>query len=178
MATCFDVAQYFLSQIKPEDGDTITNLKLQKLVYYAQGYSLALLGCPLFEEEIRAWELGPVVPELWRIYKVFGRQAPLPEESEKDATANFTEEQLQILEIVYQDYGQYSAWKLSQMTHKEPTWKNTERDGVISKETMKSFFDGVISCIRLENEKEAERRLNDPNAKYISHEEFWAHVAA
>lgn len=55
MLTCFDAADYFLSKIDEDAGDVITNLKLQKLVYYAQGFSLALCGRPLFAERIEAW---------------------------------------------------------------------------------------------------------------------------
>ena len=61
--TAFDVANYFLSIPEYED---LTNLKLQKLVYYAQGIHLAIYGKPLFNEAIKAWEHGPVVPELYR----------------------------------------------------------------------------------------------------------------
>ena len=62
MLTCFDAADYFLSKIDEDAGDVITNLKLQKLVYYAQGFSLALCGRPLFAERIEAWQHGPVCP--------------------------------------------------------------------------------------------------------------------
>ena len=53
MITVFDVADYFLNRAdKEEDGDIITNLKLQKLVYYAQGFHLAMFGKPFFENPI------------------------------------------------------------------------------------------------------------------------------
>ncbi len=55
MLTCFDVADYFLSRCDEDSGDAISNLKLQKLVYYAQGFSLALLGEPLFQNKMEAW---------------------------------------------------------------------------------------------------------------------------
>ena len=53
--SCYDVAQYFLAQMDEDAGDLISNLKLQKLVYYAQGFALALYGRPLFPERIEAW---------------------------------------------------------------------------------------------------------------------------
>jgi len=64
MLTCHDVARYFLTLMSEENGDLISNLKLQKLVYYAQGSSLALWGNPLFSEKIEAWLHGPVIPVL------------------------------------------------------------------------------------------------------------------
>ncbi|WP_208932366.1 Panacea domain-containing protein [[Haemophilus] ducreyi] len=57
---------YFLSQCNSEEnGDLISNLKIQKLVYYAQGFSLAINNKPLFSEKIQAWTHGPVTPELY-----------------------------------------------------------------------------------------------------------------
>lgn len=66
------VAKYFLSKVEEDIGDGISNLKLQKLVYYAQAYHLAMYGEPLFGERVEAWEHGPVVPELYREYKIYG----------------------------------------------------------------------------------------------------------
>jgi uncharacterized phage-associated protein len=64
--SCVEIAKYFLVQVEEELGDSISNLKLQKLVYYAQGFNLALFdGNPLFDEEIQAWTHGPVVPALY-----------------------------------------------------------------------------------------------------------------
>jgi uncharacterized phage-associated protein len=52
MLTCFDIANYFLSLVEEDSGDLMTNLKLQKLVYYAQGFWLALQGQLLFQQHI------------------------------------------------------------------------------------------------------------------------------
>jgi len=77
MITVFDVADYFLHVADMDDGDEgITNLKLQKLVYYAQGFHLALYGSPLFSDEIVAWQHGPVVVALYEKYKEF-RKSPI-----------------------------------------------------------------------------------------------------
>ncbi|HSX79064.1 MAG TPA: type II toxin-antitoxin system antitoxin SocA domain-containing protein, partial [Candidatus Saccharimonadia bacterium] len=62
MLDCYDVAQYFLAKADEDAGDLMSNLKLQKLVYYAQGFALALLDKPLFPQCIEAWIHGPVVP--------------------------------------------------------------------------------------------------------------------
>jgi uncharacterized phage-associated protein len=53
--------RHFLKLSQPDIGDVISNLKLQKLLYYAQGFYLAIYGKALFEEDIVAWEHGPVV---------------------------------------------------------------------------------------------------------------------
>lgn len=62
MLNCFDVAKYFLAQQDETAGDLISNLKLQKLIYYAQGFHLAISDRPLFPEPIKAWIHGPAVP--------------------------------------------------------------------------------------------------------------------
>ena len=64
MANCHDVAAYILAKQDDDSGDLISNLKLQKLAYYAQGFCLAMHGRPLFPEAIKAWKHGPVVSEL------------------------------------------------------------------------------------------------------------------
>lgn len=66
--SAIDVAKYFLILVDREAGDTITELKLQKLMYIAQGIHLALYDSPLFKEEIEAWQDGPVVPALRSIF--------------------------------------------------------------------------------------------------------------
>ena len=75
MHTAFSVAKYFLFLSDEEAGDTISNLKLQKLLYYAQGFHLALNDSPLFAESIEAWTHGPVVPVVYQLYKHAGASA-------------------------------------------------------------------------------------------------------
>lgn len=70
--TALHVAQYFISQSKISSPYAVTNLKLQKLLYYAQGFHLAVYGEPLFEEEIQAWAHGPVIPSVYNRLKRYG----------------------------------------------------------------------------------------------------------
>ena len=65
------VARYFLALTDPDDND-VSNLKLQKLCYYAQGLCSAMRGAPLFVDRIEAWDHGPVVPTLYHEYKQHG----------------------------------------------------------------------------------------------------------
>ena len=66
------ITNYILSMSEEDVGDGISNLKLQKLLYYCQGTYLAIKGTPLFEHPIEAWEHGPVVPEVYHQYKEHG----------------------------------------------------------------------------------------------------------
>jgi len=139
MATCFDVARFFLSKSNAEAGDTISNLKLQKLVYYAQGFTLAILDAPLFEEPIEAWEHGPVVRPLYDRYRIHEACA-IPAEDPHSADGCFSAQELEVLEEVYQVFGQFSAWKLRNLTHEEAPWLETPQNGVITHDALKTFF--------------------------------------
>jgi len=138
MATALDVAKAFLKLSDPDSGDVLTNLKIQKLVYYAQGFSLALNNTPLFGEDLVAWEHGPVVPELYHTLKEFGAsQVVIDDELGDDV---FTEDELSLIAEVSSVYGQFSAWKLRDMTHNETPWQQTDRDCVITHAKLKDYF--------------------------------------
>ncbi len=135
-----DVANYFIWRANADEefGDNITNLKLQKLVYYAQGFHLAWHGAPLFPEPIEAWAHGPVVRPLYFKYQEFGANAiPTPEGFDP---ASIDEKTQGLLEEVYQVYGQYSAWGLRNLTHEEAPWKDTPRNEAIPIEAMRRYF--------------------------------------
>ena len=102
-----DVAEYFLFKSEPEEEDYISNLKLQKLLYYAQGFNLAINGEPLFMEPIEAWTHGPVVKALYHEYKDYGAQnINRPEKIDLD---EYDEEAKALLDEVWEVYGQYSG---------------------------------------------------------------------
>ncbi len=135
-----DIASYFIQRENENEefGENITNLKLQKLVYYAQGFHLAWYGEPLFLDPIEAWAHGPVVPPLYSKYQEYGAK-PLPSPPEFDPAA-IDERTRELLEEVYQVYGQYSAWGLRNLSHEEAPWKDTPRNGIISHEAMRTYF--------------------------------------
>lgn len=141
MATAHDIAKYFISLSNDDNGDLISNLKLQKLLYYAQGLSLAANNTPLFEEDIEAWMHGPVVPSVYQTYRVCGADAiPPPEDYDVSRIENDTRD---ILDEIWIVFGQFSAWKLRNMTHDEPPWKNAYDETcskVITKESMRDYF--------------------------------------
>jgi len=143
MLSCFDVARYFLALVDEDAGDSLTNLKLQKLVYYAQGFYLALYDEPLFPERIEAWMHGPVVPDLYHALKQFGSE-PVKLDWEVDPD-RYTPEIMGLLDEVYSVYGQFSAVRLRNITHQEPPWKQTPNGHVIQLDLMKSYFKTQIT---------------------------------
>lgn len=143
MISCFDVARYFLAQVEEDAGDSITNLKLQKLVYYAQGFHLALYDEQLFPERIEAWKHGPVVPDLYHALKQFGAD-PVRLDGEFNPD-NYTPKVRELLDEIYSVYGQYSALRLRSITHQEPPWRQTPDGETISLELMRDYFKTQIT---------------------------------
>lgn len=116
-------------------------MKLQKLCYYAQAYSLAQ-GGELFPEDFQAWQHGPVVPELYAKYRDYQWRAI---DAEFPANADAVPS---IVGEVVAAYGRLDGAALSNITHREAPWINArgnipESDGsraVISKDAMRNFF--------------------------------------
>lgn len=156
MYKAIDIANHFLSFTNDDKEEFFTNLKLQKMLYYAQGLFLGAQGRPLFEEAIEAWNHGPVVAEVYHVFKNFGHD-PLPKPSEDAPVFPFFVKD--ILDEVYLHYGQYSAWKLRDMTHEEVPWIeaiNRGRNQPLDHETMRTFFKKEINRINGYTEEEME----------------------
>lgn len=138
MAKAIDVANVFLKLSEPDTGDFLTNLKVQKLVYYAQGFHLAMFGKALFDEPILHWEHGPVVRELYDEFKSLGNKPiPVPEAF---TPTMFNNNQIELLTEINSVYGQFSAWKLRDMTHTEKPWLDTAKDEVIDHDSLRLYF--------------------------------------
>jgi len=137
-----DVADYFLANVDEESGDSISNLKLQKLLYFAQGLYLGMQDEPLFREPIEAWDHGPVVPGLYRAFKHRGNRAIEP--PERFEVDDYPPEAREILDAVLSVYGQFSAWRLRDMTHDDPPWRDTPLNGEITPESLHEYFRKIV----------------------------------
>lgn len=132
------VANSFLD-IAESQNKKLTLMKLQKLVYFAHGWHLAIADKPLIDERVEAWKYGPVIPSIYHEFKAFGNtpitlrathfdpenlrliEATIPKED------NFTESLINKIWVVY---GKLSAIQLSNMTHLPDTpWTKTWGDG-------------------------------------------------
>jgi uncharacterized phage-associated protein len=141
MLSAHEIAKYFVSLVDEEAGDSISNLKIQKLLYYAQGFHLAFFDKPLFGEAIKAWMHGPVVPQVWHEFKEFG-SGPIP--VERINLEKYSAGTRRFLDEVYEVYGQFTASRLRELTHSEPPWKNTKQGEPISHSSMKAFFKTLV----------------------------------
>ena len=151
MAVALDIAKFFLSNVDRENGDVMTHLKLQKLVYYAQAWSLVLRGHELFDGAIEAWVNGPVCPQVWSEYKMYPDKTPIPRPD------NFTEkllskDELNLLNLITNTYGNFTASKLWKLSHTEYPWRDARRGiakdcssrQVILPELMKEYYSNFV----------------------------------
>ena len=142
-----DVARWFVAWADddPESEAQLTNLKLQKLLYYAQGHWLANHDEPLFADPIQAWAHGPVVPAVYHEFKHFGSGAIDAEQVLGDEFdwGDFADVDAHLVSV-WNTYGQYAAWALRQRTHRESPWRDAfdedARGTVISNEALKAHF--------------------------------------
>ena len=141
MANVHDVADFFIELARQSEHDDITPLKLNKLLYYAQGLYLAKTGTPLFDEPIEAWNLGPVVPVIYHKYKACGRN-PI-ESDETDVAELFTDDEYSTLLDTAREYGIYSASYLVDKTHTETPWLSTQRNSVIDNALIAEYFSNL-----------------------------------
>lgn len=114
----FDVAAYILRKT-----GSLTAMKLQKLVYYCQAWSLVWDEKPLFPERIRAWANGPVVVELFRAHQ---GEFIVTQEPNGDPN-NLDDDARETIDAVLEHYGHRSANWLSALTHSEPPWRKARR---------------------------------------------------
>lgn len=120
--------------------DCITNLKLQKMLYYCQGVAAGKYNCRLIKEDFLAWEHGPVIESIYHSYKSCGSSA-LPINQSADITMiQENELALRVLTDAMNLYGKFGAWVLRNKTHCETPWIETPQGSVIEFEKMKSFF--------------------------------------
>ena len=144
MATAHDVAAAVVNRLGP-----MTSMKLEKLVYYCQGWHLARSGDRLFDEAVEAWREGPVVPALFRRHR---RQYTVTAWPDGDP-AHLDEKQAETIDWVIGEYGSFSALQLSQMTHSELPWRMA-RNGLpdaapssepISTDIMRAYYGRQIA---------------------------------
>ncbi|MDE6747284.1 MAG: DUF4065 domain-containing protein [Oscillospiraceae bacterium] len=125
MEKVLNVAQYIFEEYKRQAKTPIDEMKLHKLLYFAQRESFAITGKQLFEGEFRGWKYGPVCCEV--------RNAFSPDGIVVD-TSPVSDECAYIVNNVVQEYGSIASWKLSELSHKEISWKNS-RKGLTADQT-------------------------------------------
>ena len=146
-----EISDFFIS-LSNDTQNLITNLKLQKIMYYAQAWHLTITGERLFDGEFEAWVHGPVLTTLYNDYKGFGwhpiEREDLEEGSFNKLRNNIDLKTLEILDEVIDEYFGLSAYELERLTHSEDPWVKARKgklpdepsQDIIKDEWMKDYY--------------------------------------
>lgn len=137
-----DVAKYIINK-SIEVERPISNLKLQKILYFIQGKFLAKLGKPAFSENIEAWRHGPVIPDIYYKFNKY-MASNICDKFNDISEKNFYDSDVKLIDEVIEEFKDKNAWELVNITHKQAPWKDCFVEGknnIICKEDIKSFFE-------------------------------------
>ena len=132
--SAIDTAKLALALLKNSDDDIVeytSRLKLLKLLYYIQGYHLAMFNAPLFNDKMEAWLHGPVVPSVYKWVKDMTDEK-LQDEAMNDeqmGALNLHPQQTELISEVLKIYNKYSAYGLRDKTHTEMPWLSVYEKG-------------------------------------------------
>lgn len=145
--TAFDVANYIVN-LSRETGEPVTNMKLQKLIYYSYAWFLVEKegADRLFGENIEAWKYGPVVNDVYETYKDFG--ADNIKEARGGDPSNLSSDEKELIYEVFTTYGAKSALELVSLTHAERPWVESYEEGVDHKVIPDDLIFGFYSDMK------------------------------
>lgn len=140
MYKAITIAKYIIKRCN-ENSIIISNLKLQKILYFIQAEFLVVTDSPCFQETIEAWDFGPVVPEVYYEYRMYGSASIPCEDYNEQFMINPND--IEMINGIIDECAQFSAYQLVNITHKQDPWINAYRSWrkmPISNESIKEFF--------------------------------------
>lgn len=141
MYRVLDVARHIIERCNSQNR-SISNLKLQKILYFVQAEFLVTNNQPCFSEEIEAWDFGPVVPEVYHQYKIFG-SANIPVIRRVFNPTKILPEDEVLMDGIIDQCAEYSASDLVQITHNQSPWNDNYVSGynnIIPKDEIRDYF--------------------------------------
>ena len=142
-------------------GHPITNLKLQKLLYYVQAAFLVEYNTPCFDDDIVAWKYGPVVERVYNDFRIYGsniinnritqlRTAEFNGERIVFKTVdidslNIPEKDATLILSIVNKFSTYTAWQMVELTHKETPWADTKIGDTISNDKIRTYFKNQLN---------------------------------
>lgn len=153
----FVVLRYFLHKSKQDKRKDFTNKKAQKLLFYAQAWSLVLRNERLFDEEFQAWVHGAAIPKVYQQYSDFGFN-PIDEDVDSSEFSDLTKEEIELLDDVWRVYGKYDADYLELLNHQEKPWQKARAGmpegmascAIIKENDMKEYYGEKIQELQKE----------------------------
>lgn len=142
MYRALTIARYIIEKCNDEK-KTISNLKLQKILYFVQANFLVSKNQPCFSEQIEAWDFGPVVPEVYREYKIYGG-ASIPVFFRSNAILSISADDRILIDEMIDGCAGYSASALVEITHHQTPWveayNKPGKNNIITNESIRDFF--------------------------------------
>lgn len=137
--SALDIAKYVIYKTN-ENNKEITQLKLQKILYFIEAYYMVAYDKKeLYKEDFYAWLYGPMVKEVYNKYKVFMCDS-IPTEDDSENII-LPEDVVESVDFVLDTFGKYTVRQLIQIIHiKDSPWDNTDKKEIISKISTKSWF--------------------------------------
>ncbi|MDB2099997.1 Panacea domain-containing protein [Clostridium paraputrificum] len=130
-----DIAAYIVNR-SIEKEKYVSNLKLQKLLYYVQAYFAVNNNTPCFNEDFEHWRHGPVIPEVYSEYKVYFND-DITDYKEHEQIKQ--KDKMAIAKVV-DSYSDYNAWDMVRKTHSELPWVNTDKNDIIEWKEISDYF--------------------------------------
>ena len=130
-----------IMRLANEEDMNITLLKLIKMCYFVEGWSLGILDKEMFEDDVKAWMHGPVIPSVYHKFKVYNGSAISYKPSKKSIT---DEQDKKLIKAVWDTYKSYDAFTLRDLTHQEGNpWEeiyDASPNKTIPKDKIKQFY--------------------------------------
>lgn len=142
MVNVYELSRYVIKKYTENETD-ITNLKLQKILYYIQGYFLKFRSRPAFDEDIYRWPYGPVVKEIYFEYNGNGARPICLSQEDMNIVTDLNDvnkADMKIIDyIIFKSY-EYKVFDLVEKTHKESPWMYTTNGNIIPKDNISNYF--------------------------------------
>lgn len=142
MYKALDVASYIIEKYSSKN-KIVSNLKLQKILYFVQAEFLVATGKPCFCEPVEAWDFGPVIADVYHRYQVFG-SANIPACKKNSNPAAICSKDKKLVDGIINKCAEYSAASLTEITQKQMPWKTNyirNEHRIIPNEDIKRYFE-------------------------------------
>ena len=140
MVSIIQAARYLVNLSYGSDSNPMSPLKLQKMLYFSQGWSYVWDNKPLFSEQFEAWQFGPVNREVYFEFQKYGKNTiPFTESAGIDDLEAKT-----TLDGVWNSYSKYSAYELVELTHSQKPWQVAyDTQSIISNDSIREYFQTI-----------------------------------